>query len=137
MSNNTPGRFQFSMRHVLVFMAAAAFTITATVAVPHWSGCMVLLGATLILLGILMTNAAMGGPKAKTFCIPATIPIIFALYTIGWALGWIIYSSVSHRQVIVWFATNGQVIKTMLLASWLCAVVAGVVCVLFQRMLGR
>jgi hypothetical protein len=133
--DNYPARWQFSLRQLLIITTAVACTLAATIALPTAYGSMSLLAATLMLPGILGTIAAVGGPHAKTFCLSAAVPVIFCLYAVGWALGWVVFQSSAPLQIVAWFNDYGRGLKAVILSAWMCGAAAGLFCVVIRRMI--
>ena len=122
-------RWQFSLRQLLILMGAAAIVLAAFAALPTGPGSIALLIVTLILPGALATIAAVGGKRAKTFCWSALVPIGVCLFSIGWALGWVVFQSSTPLQLVEWFEVYGVALKAVILSAWLCGGLAGAVCV--------
>jgi hypothetical protein len=137
VERETLQNWQFSLRQLLAIMAVAAFIVAAVAALPTQPGSMALFGLTLLVPGLLGTFALAGGQRVRAFCVGAAIPILFSLYALGWALGWVIFSAASIQHVTLWFHSNGRVIKTVILASWICGALAGILCASIQRMRER
>jgi hypothetical protein len=133
--DNHQERWRFSLRQLLIITTAVACTLAATVALPTAYGSISLLVATLVLPGALGTIAALGGPQVKTFCLSALVPIIFCLYAVGWALGWVVFQSSAPLQLMAWFNDYGNGLKSVILSAWICGAVAGLFCVVIRRML--
>jgi hypothetical protein len=125
------------LRQLLGLTAAAAFVAAATAALPTQAGSIALFLAMLIVPGLLGVLALVGGAQARTFCLGAAVPIVFCLYAVGWAFGWVIFNASSFQQLTLWFHNNGEVIKSVILGSWICGGLAGLICVVARRMLER
>ena len=106
----------------------AAVICAALVSLPASYGSLAVLAATLLFLGIFLTIARSGGDNAKCFCFAAMIPLILALYSIGWGLGWAVYNGSTPDQVLSWFGSSSGAIKAVTLSAWLCGVFSGIVC---------
>lgn len=91
-----------------------------------------MLVASLLLLGILVTIALNGGDYAKCFCFAAMFPLIFALYSIGWGLGWTVYNASTPEQLLSWFGSRGDAIKAVTLSAWGCGAFSGLVCLIIR-----
>jgi hypothetical protein len=124
---------QFNIRHLLLFTALIAATVAAAAALPTLHGTLVLLAVALIAPGALVTIAFTGGSDAKAFCLPAIVPLTFGLYGIAWAFGWCVFQIENPTDLAAWFENRGRIIKTVIMASWLCAALAGGICVAIRR----
>jgi hypothetical protein len=132
--HETLQNWQFSLRQLLAITAVAAFVVAAVAALPTQSGSIALLGVTLLVPGVLGTFALGGGRRVRAFCAGAAIPVVFSLYVLGWALGWVIFSAASIQHVTMWFHDNGVVVKTVILMSWICGALTGLICAMIQMM---
>jgi hypothetical protein len=123
----------FNIRHLLLFTTLIAAAVAAAAALPTLHGTLVLLAATLIAPGALVTFAFTGGIDAKAFCLPAVVPLAFGLYGIAWAFGWCVFQIENPMDFVAWFENRGRIIKTVIMASWLCAALAGFACLAICR----
>jgi len=126
--------WQFSLRQLLGLTAVATFIVAAVAALPTQSGSIALFAAMLLVPGVLGTFALAGDKRVRAFCVGAAIPIVFGLYALGWALGWVIFSGTSIQHLTLWFHNNGEVIKTVILTSWICGALTGLICATIQMM---
>lgn len=127
-------RVRFSIRDLLLLTTAAAFAVAAAAVLPTLHGTLILLLAALIAPAALATAAMTGGSDAKVFCLSAIVPIAFALYCLGWAMGWAVYQVTEPNDLSSWIGDHGRTIKALLLASWACGALAGITCVGIRRM---
>jgi hypothetical protein len=118
---------------LLTLTTLIAAAVAAAAALPTLHGTLVLLAATLVAPGALATIAFKGGPDAKAFCLPAIVPLAFGLYGIAWAFGWCVFQIENPLDFAAWFENRGRIIKTVIMASWLCAALAGAICVGIRR----
>jgi hypothetical protein len=126
--------WQFSLRQLLGLTAITTFVVAAVSALPTQSGSIALFAAMLLVPGVLGTFALAGEKRVRAFCVGAAIPILFSLYALGWALGWVIFSASSIQHLTLWFHDNGVVIKTVILTSWICGALCGLICATIQMM---
>ena len=137
LNDRQSGHWRYNLRQILGLTAAVAFVVAAAAAMPNRYGSISLLLITLILPGVLLTIAITGSEQAKIFCLAATIPIAFALYVVGWALGWTVFGSSSPTQLVAWFDDYGGAVTTTVLSAWICGGISGILCVWIRRRLQR
>jgi hypothetical protein len=123
----------FSIRQLLLLTTLTAAAVAAAAKLPTLYGTIALLVASLMLPGALATVAASGGPMAKSFCLPALVPLTMGLYAVGWALGWCTYQSAEPSEMVEWLALHGRVFKAVLLSAWACGAAAGLTCVVIYQ----
>ena len=130
-SNVESKRFQFNLRTSIVFTAIIAIITAVAVTSGYFSGLSFMFLAFLS-PGILGTIAYNGGPYDKVFCLSAMVPILFGLYSLGWAFGWTVFNSTSPTQLLGWFETRHHIIKAVTLSSWVAALLCGLICLLVR-----
>jgi hypothetical protein len=120
---------RFALRHLLLLTTLTAAVVAAAAALPTLHGTLLLLTASLILPGVLVTIALTGGADAKALCLPAIVPLAFGIYGVAWAFGWFVFQASDPNELLPWLEAHGRTIKTTLLCSWFIGALAGLVCV--------
>jgi len=126
-------RFQFSLKWLLLTVAAVSAVLAITLRLRATIGIPVLLGLTYASLAFAVVALAYGSDGVRPFCIGAVVPLACALLEVlsnGSQTLW--WSSMAQADTDVYMETPKRILGTGLLAS----IALGYLCVGFHWLIG-
>ena len=112
-------RFQFTIRSMLIFTAIVAVVCSVLFAMPDWMRNLVLLFATFMIPGILVTLLVYGNRDQRTFSIGALFPSGFVMLAMF---------GISGIPPLVFFDD-----RRAMATFWLVAALNGYLCIVTRR----
>ncbi|HVX13495.1 MAG TPA: hypothetical protein VHC22_20085 [Pirellulales bacterium] len=126
-------RFQFSVKVLLLTVAAVSVVLAVTLRVRATIGIPVLFGLTYASIGFVVVALACGNEGLRPFCVGAFVPLACALLEVlsnGSQTLW--WSSVAQADTDIYMETPKRILGTALLAS----IALGYLCVGFHWLIG-
>jgi hypothetical protein len=125
---DTPRRFQFSIRAVLIAMAAVAVGCSVIFAMPEWVAIPILIFCMIVLPAVLTTIMVYGTTRQRTFAIGAFFPAGFMALWLGFfALGWG-YNGDGETVVVL---------AIVVAIAWIASVASGLLCLWVRYVIER